>query len=197
MKPLRLLLVLPALFLLQNCAKNDTEPTFTLPEATTVGANTVGFEVDDRVWVNYGSHCYMGGGGCSDNIISAMVLRYGKVSRLNFTAALTTKQRDEYFEFSIDTLRGPGVYESGKPLTNLPAGTVADPENGLSLSAENSKKQYRGYVQGGTRIVLTKVDTVQHIISGTFEGRLEDSWHRGNFITIRYGRFDVTYGQLK
>ena len=44
-----------------------------------------------------------------------------------------------------------------------------------------------------TRIVLTRVDTVRRIVSGTFEGRLEDGFHPGNFITIRNGRFDMTY----
>jgi hypothetical protein len=44
-----------------------------------------------------------------------------------------------------------------------------------------------------SRIVLTQVDTVRHIIAGTFEGQLRQTW--APYVTgqLTQGRFDIRY----
>lgn len=170
-----------------------SEPHLVLPAVTTVGANTLGFEIDGRVWVNYGRMCFLfSGGGCYDNIVRTQSRSFRNGRSILVTADLFTPQRQEGFTLSIDTLRGTGTYAAGPPLTVLPPGTAGTGVNGISLSDARNNRYYVSRANA-THIMLTRVDTLRHIISGTFEGQLEDGLHPGTFAAIRNGRFDVTY----
>jgi hypothetical protein len=163
------------------------------PRGDRRGANTLGSEVDGRVWLNYGRGCYgSGGGGCFDNVLQAHASTYRGIQRFSISAGLLTPRHQEAFSLSIDTLRGPGTYPAGPPPASLPAGAVATGNNGISL-AEGRLNQSFVSRANATHIVLTRVDTVRRIVSGTFEGRLEDGFRPGTFVTIRNGRFDMTY----
>ena len=169
------------------------EPRLVLPAATAMGANTLGFEIDGRVWVNYGRSCFIfSGGGCYDNVVRVESRAFRGRRSVTVSAQLLTPQRDEHFALSIDTLRGPGTYPAGPPFVTLPPGTAGTGVNGIRL---NDARFNRAYVSraNATRIVLTRVDTVRRIVSGTFDGQLEDGFNPGTFATIRNGRFDVTY----
>ncbi|WBO83125.1 hypothetical protein [Hymenobacter yonginensis] len=190
-KPLRYTLF--AVSFLSSCESTESEPKFKLPDISEKGANTLGFEVDDRVWINYGRRCFLFGGGCSDNQIRAYSRVYRGARIFSVSAGMTAGKRDEAFNFSIDSLYGPGTYASGGPVQNLPAGSYATARDGLSLSDGFNKYSYRSNYQNATRIVVTKVDTVEHIVSGTFEGVLEDGLKPGKNVRIRNGRFDVRY----
>lgn len=179
--------------LLLGCNKSAPEPKLELPPITSVGANTMGFEVDGRVWVNYGRGCYgSGGGGCFDNVLQAKASTYRGVRRFSLSAGLLTPRHQEDFSFSIDSLRGPGTYPAGPPPASLPPGAVGTGANGIHLTEGRLRQSFVSRANA-TRIVLTRVDTVAHIVSGTFEGRLEDGFNPGTFVTIRNGRFDMTY----
>ena len=179
--------------LLLGCNEEAPEPELELPPITLVGANIMGFEVDGRVWVNYGRGCYgSGGGGCFDNVLRAQSSVYRGVRRFSLSAGLLTPRHQEDFALSIDTLRGTGTYSAGPLPSSFPSGAVGTGANGISLS-EGRRHLLFVSRTNATRIVLTRVDTVAHIISGTFEGRLEDGFNPGTFATIRNGRFDMTY----
>ena len=183
-----------AALLLSGCNKSDLEPKLTLPAITSVGANTMGFEVDGRVWINYGRGCYgSGGGGCFDNVLTSHSRSDNGVRFFSVSAGLITPGHQEEFGFRIDTLRGTGTYLSGPRPAWLQPGDVGTGANGISLNEVRTTQKYFVSRANATRIVLTRVDTVQHIVSGTFEGQLEDGFHPGNFVTIRNGRFDMTY----
>jgi len=201
MKPFLRLSLASLAALLFGCQVSDPfpkpppkqEPSLVLPTATTVGANTLGFEINGRVWVNYGRSCFLfNGGGCYDNVVQVQSCAFRGRRSVTVSANLLTPQRDEYFSLSIDSLRGPGTYPAGPPFVTLPPGTAGTGVNGIRL---NDSRFNRAYVSraNATRIVLIRVDTVHHIVSGTFEGQLEDGLNPGTFATIRNGRFDVTY----
>lgn len=169
------------------------EPTLTLPPASAVGTNTLGFEVDGRAWTTYGQSCFgLFGGNCKDNFLYASSYRFpGGRRTLSISTSLDTNKYHEFFELELDSLGGPGVYAAGRART-IPIGALGKNLYGPSLS--NSNNQYfLGGVRNAARIVLTRVDTVQRIVSGTFEGRLEDLSAPGHYVTLRQGRFDVTY----
>ncbi|GAB2451338.1 hypothetical protein GCM10011375_36780 [Hymenobacter qilianensis] len=176
-----------------GCTKADPEPEFTLPPISAVGANTLGFEVDGRVWVNYGQRCFLLS-GCFDNKIQ---VDYGSCNGVRclyiWTGYTVRGTRDEGFSLRIDTVRGPGIYTAGTRPVNLPPSTIIYTPNGLTFSDELNSIEYVSLTQNSTRIVLTKLDTVNHIISGTFEGRLSNSLKPNNYVTITNGRFNVTY----
>ena len=201
MKPSLRLLLAGLAALLFGCETRDPflkppppqEPRLVLPAATAVGANTLGFELDGRAWVNYGRRCFLfGGGGCSDNLVQVQSRAFRGGRSVIVSANLFTPQRDEHFSLSIDTLRGPGTYPAGPPFVFLPPGTAGTGVNGIRLTDVRSNRAYVSRANA-TRIVLTRVDTVRRIVSGTFDGQLEDGLNPGTFATIRNGRFDVTY----
>jgi hypothetical protein len=190
------ILSIPFAFLLHSCIKADPEPKFTLPPITNVGAHTLGFEVDGRVWVNYGQRCLFFMGGCYDNELEVSCRKYEGVRHLNISAAFTVKNKhDERFSLSIDTLRGPGIYQAGKSRLSPLPNSVVPASNALAFTNNASQVNYFSLTPNSTRIVLTKVDTINHQIAGTFEGQLENGFAPGNFVTIRNGRFDVTYSE--
>ncbi|RYU79955.1 hypothetical protein [Hymenobacter persicinus] len=191
------LLLLPALLVFQSCKKEESDPKFSLPPATQTGANTLGFEVDGRVWVNYGKRCYSltGNGRCLENTVKATMSIDNGVRTLSVWAGFTAEGYDENFNLTIDTLRGPGVYVTGKSRYKPLPNAVIPPSNGLFLSANDGAYQYISQLQKPTHITVTRVDYAQRIISGTFEGQLEDGRPPGKYVTIQYGRFDIAYTQ--
>ncbi|UOQ69322.1 hypothetical protein [Hymenobacter volaticus] len=184
---------LPGLFLLLGCDTTEPEPRLKLPAVTSEGANTLGFEIDERVWVNYGRGCFgFGGGGCFENKLQADLSTFNGVRSLSLSAGLATARHQESFGLRIDTLRGTGTYWAGRPPASSMPGGVATGATGLMLTEGRLRQLFVSRAKS-TRIVLTRVDTVRRIVSGTFEGRLEEGFTPGTFITIRNGRFDVTY----
>jgi|GEM_PF-2281350 len=175
-------------------APEKSEPTLVLPPVSAVGANTLGFEVDGRAWTTYGHSCFgLLGNGCKDNTLYASSYRFpgGGRRQLSVSTSLDTEQHHEFFELELDSLGGPGVYAAGRART-LPLGA---PYNtyGPTLTDVNKHTDYVGGPRNAVQVVLTRVDTVQRIVAGTFEGRLEALAAPGQYATLRRGRFDVKY----
>ena len=182
-------------WMITGCKSALPEPAFTLPPASTTGANTLGFLVDGRVWTNYGPICPglgIGIGPCQDNQLQVLSHAAHGIRHFYVTAILATDQHHESFELTVDSVHGPGVYYSGP----IAANKLFVPNN-ITFQDEKTfdpaKQIYTSIAPNVTRIVLTRVDTVQHIIAGTFEGRLDVIGYPNNFVSITQGRFDVTY----
>jgi hypothetical protein len=171
-----------------------SEPTLVLPPVSAVGANTLGFEVDGRMWTTYGQKCFgLLGNGCKDNTLYASSYRFpgGGRRQLSVSTSLDTEQHREFFELELDSLGGPGVYAAGRART-LPLG-VSYNTYGPTLTDVNERTNYVGGSRNAVQVILTRVDTVQRIVAGTFEGRLEKIATPGQCATLRRGRFDVKY----
>lgn len=183
---------LTACSLLPSPPPEKSEPTLVLPPVSAVGANTLGFEVDGRVWTTYGQSCFgLLGGNCKNNVLYASSYRFpGGRRQLSISTSLDTNKYHEAFELELDTLGGPGTYPAGRART-LPLG--AGGLRGPSLSDSNQRTFYVGRSRNAVQVVLTRVDTVQRIVSGTFEGRLENFSAPSQYVTLRRGRFDVRY----
>ncbi|WP_354584045.1 hypothetical protein [Hymenobacter sp. UYCo722] len=108
------------------------------------------------------------------------------------TTRLTTAQHAENFLLQLDSIRGPGSYRCSPEFTGMvrpvPTGfalqdnMTTEPTHRLALSTAAT-----------SRIVLTQVDTVHHIIAGTFEGQLRQTWAPYVTNELTQGRFDVHY----
>ena len=174
-------------------ASEKPEPTLVLPPVSAVGANTLGFEVDGRAWTTYGQSCFgLFGNGCKDNTLYASSYRFpgGGRRQLSVSTSLDTDQHHEFFELELDSLGGPGAYAAGRTRT-LPLG--APSLYGPTLTDVNKRTDYVGGTRNAVQVILTRVDTVQRIVAGTFEGRLEQLAAPGQYVTLRRGRFDVKY----
>ena len=178
-----LLLLLPLLGM-KKCER-EVAPTFTLPVATQTGANTIGFVVDGRVWRNYGWLPYTATEG--DNIRSS----YMPFARFDLNAGQIDRNRHESFYLYLDSLVSAGTYQVN---TNVAAGTTRRAVRTLIFS-DVSEKAYYGYSPKGTKttVTITKLDTVEHIIAGTFEGTLAQRTDSTKQVRVTDGRFDIKY----
>lgn len=189
-----LLYVCLAGLLASGCHWNASspEPTLMLPPATATGANTVGFDLSGRPWTTYGQICTFSA-PCRDNALQVRGDYRGKgIYTLQLSSRLTSAHRDEEFVLQLDSIRGPGIYPCSPSFTGLVSPTPTG--FGLrNLLAADPAQQHAQSVAPGSRIVLTRVDTVQRIIAGTFEGQLRQSSSATTITTVQQGRFDVQY----
>lgn len=186
MKLYHLLLLLPLLGM-KKCER-ELVPTFKLPPATQSGANTFGFIIDGRVWQNYG--WLPNTTGASDNLGAMYSPRYGSK---NFSLNAGQIARDVYenFYLSIDSLTSTGTYRASKA-PRLGANVRA--ERGFVFENRDTQTVYSYLYKGSTAtITITKLDTIQHIIAGTFEGTLRQGNDSTKLVRITEGRFDVLY----
>lgn len=173
-------------------SSSSPEPTLSLPPVTATGANTIGFNLDGSPWTTYGRVCTFSS-PCRDNALDVSSDRRADgVRRLLLSARLTSAQRDEEFVLQLDSIVGPGVYACSPNFT----GFISPVPTGFglrNLTVANSSQQQMRSVAPSSRIVLTRVDTVQHIIAGTFEGQISLTGLAAAVVTVRQGRFDVHY----
>jgi len=178
---------LATLLALSSCQKNDISPN-ELPPATSTGAETLGFLVDNSGWAPAGRTC--GIYGCSDNKVEASSYVANGRRLLLLIADRTDGSRNESFQLQLDSLAGPGVYRSNSGGPGATGG-----EGGTKLYFANSKQSQQYQSRPGTAtITITKVDTVQNIVSGTFEGQLT-SLSGTAAVQVAGGRFDVLYNR--
>lgn len=184
-RPLLLLLLLLPLLGMRSCEK-EPAPSFSLPPATQIGANTFGFVVGGRVWQNYGIRCtYF---GCDTNKVHSNFSKYYR--RFELEAALTARNVDEHFSILIDSIAGPGTYLSARN----PAGAVYRAQRDMLLTNETTRQSYSTDRPGSGTFIITRLDTAKHIISGVFEGNLQNTTLGSNdSATITDGRFDIHY----
>jgi hypothetical protein len=186
-------LLLPASLSLGGCPAATPEPTLTLPPVTATGANTLGFMLDGRVWLTYGQSCLFGG-KCSPNQLLAVSSVFpGGRRTLVLTTTLSTPRYQEDFTLRLDSVRGPGVYAC----TSLLNQGMSPAATGFHLQdnkvVDGAQRTYASTRQSANRITLTRVDTIQHVMSGTFEGQLINLGSTGTTRGVSQGRFDVTY----
>jgi hypothetical protein len=172
------LLLFLALFIifLVSCKKDVTE----LPPATQTGANTFGCKVDGNFWVPAGF-----------GIISTAPILEARLAgnslflnARNFSSSPTETE----FELYVQNITAPGVYQLNTTLgAPNPFASYAyyvhrkiTPDNEWMTSAE-----YTGTVN------ITRIDTVNLIISGTFEFRAINLYNAPQPMTVTDGRFDV------
>ncbi|GAB2861146.1 Riean_0653 family protein [Hymenobacter ruber] len=172
---------------MRKCEREPV-PAFKLPAATQSGANTFGFMIDGRVWQNYGWLPYTA--GASDNLRATYSPRYGSK---NFSISAGQIARDVYEEFylSIDSLTHAGTYQATK--MPLPGANVRA-ERGFVFNNKETQTVYSYLYKGSNAtITITKLDTAEHIIAGTFTGDLSQGNDSTKRVHIIDGRFDVRY----
>lgn len=165
--------ILVVSFLLTSSACKKDGPAFSLTPASQVGANTLSFKVNGRVWQPSGRRC-VGAGVCVDEPLAAYY--DAKSGKFQLRAFLTTKSIAEDFSLYAD-LQRPTL---AKRLYFAQARQYGDPTYHTTDSTR-------------TILKITHLDTTAHVVSGTFEGFLESQFRQPLTATITEGRFDVKY----
>jgi hypothetical protein len=166
------------LFLFASCKKTVTE----LPPATQTGANTFGAKVNGELWVPQSF------GPIHDNTILEAEFFNNKllINARNFSRS----PNETEFEINITNVTGPGTYIMNTDMT-LP---VSYANYGYYVKRNVSPQDE--WITSSTHtgvVMLTKVDTVNRIISGTFSFEGVSLYNAPQTISITDGRFDVKY----
>jgi hypothetical protein len=164
--------------------QRESKPNLSLPAITTTGQNTLGFMLSNEVWTNYGRRCTIG--GCNDNKVSAAMDKQPNGSfELSVTADYTilSKTIDQSFGiFTVNTTT-PGTYQLDYKLGR-----------GINFIASRYNQSYKEYdnkFSNTCSLTITKLDTINRIIAGTFSGVLYNPTNLGDSIKITDGRFDA------
>ena len=173
MKILKVLLVITffsGLILVQSCKKDSG-----LTKATQNGANTFSCKINDKVFIPKVSLF-------GPSPIFAQVVPSGSLSNLTI---LTTNPDSpvQHVEIFINTFNGPGTYQ------------VKTTDYSYCEYQINYFTGYLTYSTVGTDIgsvTITKYDTVNKIISGTFDFTVYNTKNKNDLISITKGRFDIS-----
>ncbi|NBA75266.1 hypothetical protein GOQ04_06895 [Emticicia sp. ODNR4P] len=166
-------------FTLESCYKALPEPkNATLPEITTVGANTFGCLANDLVWQNNGNRKGPYSSTIKNEVFSLFYLYQKKDNAvLRIYGQMTYTNTDQ--QLSID------IYN--KDL--LKTGTF--PISSASFEDFLKSKKYDFIDTLNPPLVkIIKLDTISKIASGTFEGNIYTK-NKLEKMTIKNGRFDV------
>jgi hypothetical protein len=171
------LLLLAAAFVLlaSRCKKDSDPPPPQLPAATQQGLNTIGFKVNGEVWTPY-YECKLSGDPCGK--ISA---RYGPpnadFNQFDMQVARTIDQRSSLTITTIGRIKNIGNHYDSTNFYFLRNGSTY-----RNLPFLKSDK-----------LEVTKLDTLNKIISGTFELTVYKSGNIADSLKITEGRFDFKY----
>ena len=141
-----------------------------LPQATESGEGMMAAKVNGVVWIAEG-------GLIGDNP-SAM---YGDITgRLIFGG--DDRSRSSFFTIICDNVHSTGIYYAWGTST-FQDGTTALFKGSWGVCAAQSFNP--------AEIKITRLDTIEQIIAGTFE--FDGICENGDTVKVRQGRFDVTY----
>ncbi len=172
------LIVLSSLLILVSCKKEVDE----LPAATQTGANTFGARVKCELWIPQGFGV----------VPTAPILEAsysGNNSIIIHARNFSSSPTETEIEIYLQNVTKPGTYLLNQTTAHFPnqsAGYAYYVERRFTPTNEwITNNQYTGKVE------VTRLDTVNNIISGTFEFSAINLYNTPQPITITDGRFDV------
>lgn len=170
--------------LVTTACQKEGIPTLDLPPITMSGENTLGFLLDDQVWANHGRRCTIT--GCQYNQVEAHLYRQpnGDLD-LEVTAAftLTVDTIDQAFYFYTTNVTTTGTFPLDSTL-----------QRGMTFVASRYTQWYKEYKSNDfhpATLTITRFDTTNLIIAGTFSGVLYNPADLRDSVSIREGRFDA------
>jgi len=172
------LVIIFSIFILLGCKKEVNE----LPAATQTGANTFGARVNGELWTPQGF-----GVVPTAPILEASYSGNNAIliNARNFSASPTETEIEIYLQNATK----PGTYLLNQITSHFPnhsASYAYYVERRFTPTNEwITNNQYSGKVE------VTRLDTVNNIISGTFEFNAINLYNAPQPITVSDGRFDV------
>ncbi len=164
-----------------QCRKSAPPPNI-LPPMTQEGKNTFGCMVNGEVWIPYYQCGLINFNPCEE--LRSVVTPFDTTSKLPFEFDLFASRKIGEGSFSSFIIR-TGILKTG----NLDSSFIV-------MYIRDSVGYYPQYPlsKASNAITITKLDTINQIISGTFYFTLYGNYNpTGDSVVITDGRFDVTY----
>jgi hypothetical protein len=158
--------------------KKSSPPLNILPPATQEGKNTFGCKVNGEIWIPY-YQCSYGTSGCDE--LGFHVYSSDSVNKLPLQFTLVAERSisdNNYSAFFINTYSGANITQTGNIYNSLSIWCVIGNDY-------HTQSLYTGSMN------LTKLDTVNNIMSGTFSFTQYNS--PSDSVVVTDGRFDLTF----
>lgn len=192
-----ILLLLVSLLFLQGSCKKETDrcPTYELPPATQTGANTIGCLVDGVVLIPKRTEWTW-------NQPTILSFKYNEeTGELAFRIKFTASEKAHSCGYPETSLRF-GAYEVFNETNIEPDKFWGSVDVVKKLYYKTAYFHYSNNFENlSAELIITKLDTTNNIISGTFffegyehSGTLDDIDYESK-IFVTEGRFDFTYNQ--
>ena len=189
-----LLLATILLSIIYSCKKDDTNITFTLPAKTQSGKNSFGFLNNSLVWTNYGQVCFPFAGGCRVNLKGTFYQSDGDIyiHADRVLEKVSTGHTMENIDLYLNTkFKGTQTYSTANK-DSIGIGYY------FTKQGEPMKTYFQAKSNPSLTIIITKLDTINNILSGEFSGKLFRRISDYSFetsttdsIILEDGRFDL------
>ena len=158
--------ILALAFIFSNCYKQNLNE---LPVETQTGSNTFGCKVNGVIYRPV---------GVPFSLSYAYDVRYSKANKV---VSISTRNGDQFLRIVLDSVYQPGTYPIFNPIKNS--------FNYANASLDSACVEFANYnsTQIGS-VIITRIDTINKIVSGRFSGILTKS--SCDNINITEGRFD-------
>jgi hypothetical protein len=183
---LKHLLLAAGLLATVGCKKDPTELD-RLPEATREGKGTAGFLLDGKAWLPL----------VSDQTGAPAVngswrrTRRGQELTLSFTR--TGRQEHGGATFFVPDIRQPGTFSLQQEPDIIRGGPHVAFGEYFSSRPSPGFIYYTGPDAPG-ELIITRFDTVQNVVSGTFEMSLREDGGSAT-LSVTHGRFDLHFSR--
>ncbi len=164
--------------LLGSCKKEDP-----LPAATRNGANTFGCKINGKTWIPDG------GGGFSGIKAVEGGIGHSPVNPSVYNILIRTYRSDKTkIDLYLYNVKGPGIYSLNSEVIIWPGQT--EPKKNYGAYYPNPSEAYVTNPDYNGTITLTRADTTNLVVSGTFKFSVYDP-DKKKTIRITDGRFDI------
>lgn len=184
---MKTLYLFPVVLLLAASCKE--EPLDTLPKATQEGKNTMGCLVDGKAWTPSKPKVSSPGGGGDPWAIRWRAAPAGYGMTISFFSATGRAEVPTSIQFFVPDVR----FATTVPLNQAADPAITSSNPAYAICSLGNKVPSRKFLTGPDAVgelVLTRFDTVAHIVSGTFHftGREAGT---GQTMQVTDGRFDM------
>lgn len=166
-----------AFFLLISCQKEK------LPKLTEEGKNTFGCKINGKNWVPHGTGAF----GGSEPLNGGYLATYSFNTTSN-NVQITAYDKSIIIELYIRDVKQPGLYLLN--FNTLDFTNTNNPANYGYYSPED-KNIFTTTTQFTGQVDVTRADTINKIVSGTFEFMAVNK--EGKTVKITDGRFDIQH----
>lgn len=170
--------------------RREQIPNLSLPSITQTGQNTLGFLIDNKVWTNYGRRCTFA--GCKDNSVKAICYKEQNgafILSISADYTILSKTIDQSFTFNTTNIATTGTFSMDSSAGHR-----------VSFIANRYTQYYKEYINISPDkfyLSITKFDTTNKIVSGTFAGVLYNQNNTTDSLTLKDGRFDIQLEYIK
>lgn len=156
-----------------------------LPEPTTKGANTFACKVNGESWIPDAGGSFMG-----KKLVLTHTYLFKPKRMFVLYATRRTKKENTTISLALKDVRSAGTQYFAFD-TNPYPGELHYKNHAVYIEYEPGTADYVTNSRYTGSINFTRVDTINHIISGTFEFTAENTDGSGETIKVTDGRFDI------